>query len=192
MDSKGPENFEPDEWVDMYGDYLYRCAVGYVRDRSLAEDMVQETFLAALKSSSSFTGQSSQKTWLVGILKHKVVDHYRKTNRFNHSFDIDDGAISGGTGGVGAGPNVSEFPNRQGDPDAMAERAAFWDLLTKGLEGLSPHIASAFALHEIDQLNSQDICDMLGISRANLWVMLHRARKYLRQHFESNGFHNAA
>src|SRR5215467_13312616 len=187
MDSKGSESFEPDTWVDMYGDYLFRCAVGYVRDHSLAEDLVQETFLAALKSSSSFTGQSSQKTWLVGILKHKVVDHFRKTNRFSYSIDIDDLEISGGPD-----PNVAEFPNRQGDPGAIVERAAFWDLLTKGLEGLSPSIASAFAMREIDQLNSRDVCDKLGISRANLWVMLHRARKYLRQHFESNGFHNAA
>lgn len=193
MDSKGPQSFDPDTWVDMYGDYLFRCAVGYVRDRSLAEDMVQETFLAALKSSASFTGQSSQKTWLVGILKHKIIDHFRKANRFNQTLNIEENEFDRNNGVFeGYGQSASARMKRQGDPGTMVERAAFWDILTKGLAGLSPHIASAFALREIDQLNSRDVCHQLGISKANLWVMLHRARKYLRQYFESNGFNNAA
>jgi RNA polymerase sigma-70 factor, ECF subfamily len=189
MGDKGPQKFDPDTWVVMYGDYLFRCAVGYVRDRSLAEDLVQETFLAALKSSASFTGQSSQKTWLVGILKHKVIDHFRKVNRFNQAFDNAEGE-SGRTGDA-LDPGSSASTNRHFDPEIMAQRAAFWDLLMKGLAGLSPHIASAFALREIDQLNSRDVCSKLGISEANLWVMLHRARKHLRQYFESKGFNIA-
>jgi RNA polymerase sigma-70 factor, ECF subfamily len=193
MDSKGPQSFDPDTWVDMYGNYLYRCAVGYVRDRSLAEDMVQETFLAALKSSASFTGQSSQKTWLVGILKHKIIDHFRKANRLTQPFDIEVNGFDRKREVVEVhGQEASVRMNRHADPGTMAERAAFWDMLTKGLAGLSPHIAAAFSLREIDQLNSRDVCNQLGISKANLWVMLHRARRYLRQYFASNGFDNAA
>jgi RNA polymerase sigma-70 factor, ECF subfamily len=193
MDSKGPQSFDPDTWVDEYGDYLFRCAVGYIRDRSLAEDMVQETFLAALKSSASFTGQSSQKTWLVGILKHKIIDHFRKANRFYQSFNIEQNDFDSVNGTFdGSEQSSSARMSRQADPGTMVERAAFWDILTKGLAGLSPHVASAFALREIDQLNSRDVCHRLGISKANLWVMLHRARKYLRQYLESNGFNNVA
>jgi RNA polymerase sigma-70 factor (ECF subfamily) len=194
MDNKGPQMLDPNMWVDRYGDYLFRCAVGYVKDHSLAEDIVQETFLAALQSSASFTGQSSPATWLVGILKHKVMDHFRKTKRCVQPFEedptqskwADDSRESELRKGIMAAAHD------QTDPGMMAERAEFWDVLTKGLTALSPQVASAFALREIDQLSSTDICRKLGVSEANLWVMLHRARKHLRDYFETNGFKNHA
>ncbi|HKK02115.1 MAG TPA: sigma-70 family RNA polymerase sigma factor, partial [Desulfuromonadales bacterium] len=69
------------DWVDKYGDFLYRFAMSRVGDVQLAEDLVQETFLAALKTSSSFAGRSSERTWLVSILKRKIIDHYRQSWR---------------------------------------------------------------------------------------------------------------
>src|SRR5512145_2289034 len=71
----------PDDWVEAYGDYLFNFAVGQLRDASVAEDLVQDTFLAALKARNRFGGQSSERTWLVGILRHKIYDHLRHTCR---------------------------------------------------------------------------------------------------------------
>src|SRR5262245_53041992 len=68
-------------WVDQHGDYLFRFAVFRLRDRTAAEDVVQETFLAALRSYEKFAGRGSERTWLVGILKHKIIDHFRRTSR---------------------------------------------------------------------------------------------------------------
>ena len=80
---------DPAAWVDDYGDYLLQYALSYVRDKQIAEDIVQETFLAALQSQKTFAGQSSLKTWLGGILKHKAIDYYRKTRR-NFQLEEDD------------------------------------------------------------------------------------------------------
>ena len=72
---------EPQKWVDLYGDQLYGYAYVRVQDRMVAEDLVQETFLAALAASDGFEGRSSEKTWLTAILKHKIIDHFRKLGR---------------------------------------------------------------------------------------------------------------
>src|SRR5215468_1457294 len=71
----------PEDWVEAHGDYLFNFAIGQVRDAGVAEDLVQETFLAALKGRDRFAGQSSERTWLVGILRHKIYDHLRHTCR---------------------------------------------------------------------------------------------------------------
>ena len=78
METREPQCFDSDSWVDMHGDYLFRCALRYVQDRSLAEELVQETFLAALKSQEEILGEAAQKVWLMGILKHRVFDHCRR------------------------------------------------------------------------------------------------------------------
>ncbi|MDX2445696.1 MAG: sigma-70 family RNA polymerase sigma factor, partial [Desulfobacterales bacterium] len=72
---------DPETWVDHYGDYLYRFALSRLRDSVAAEDLVQETFLAALHARENFKGHSSFTTWLAGILKHKIIDHFRKESR---------------------------------------------------------------------------------------------------------------
>ena len=75
------ETTSPGQWVDAHGDYLFNFAVGQIRDPSVAEDLVQETFLAAFKARARFAGNSSERTWLVGILRHKIYDHLRHTCR---------------------------------------------------------------------------------------------------------------
>src|SRR6266566_3801634 len=76
-----PEATTPGDWVETHADYLFNFAIGQVRDTGVAEDLVQETFLAAIKSQDGFSGRSSERTWLVGILRHKICDHLRKTCR---------------------------------------------------------------------------------------------------------------
>ncbi|TPW01176.1 MAG: RNA polymerase sigma-70 factor, ECF subfamily, partial [bacterium] len=80
---------DPQTWADQHGDYLFRCAMLRVRDRELAEEIVQDTFLAALQARGRFAGRSSERSWLVGIMKHKIVDQFRKTVRETPTEDLD-------------------------------------------------------------------------------------------------------
>lgn len=182
--------FDPNTLVDQYADCLFRYALSHVRDRSRAEDMVQETFLAALESYSTFHGQSSMKTWLLGILKHKIVDDFRKNWRQAQFTAADTEAD------LAEGPSLPFSPvasddrfistEWRADPQASIERKAFWKLLGEGLAGLNSRTATAFALREIEQLSARDVCQRMQISESNLWVMLHRARRHLRECFELN------
>jgi RNA polymerase sigma-70 factor (ECF subfamily) len=194
MADRGPEFAEqlvdPTTWVDEYGDYLLRYALSFVRDKQLAEDLVQETFLAALQSRSSFRGQSSEKTWLIGILKHKAIDHYRKTRRHSQfedgeDADLQDGFVNSGKW-VGFWQTGLEPRDWQFNPQRSAEQSAFRGILDGCLSQLSPRIAMAFQLREIDQRDTAEICLELNISESNLWVMLHRARLCLRRCIESH------
>lgn len=180
--------FDPDTLVDQYADCLFRYALLHVRDRSLAEDMVQETFLAALESHGGFAGQSSLKTWLMGILKHKIIDHFRKTWRQAQLPTLDMEANGRRVADMNDAP--LPFDDRfvsiawQTDPQAKIEQKAFWRLLAKSLAGLNSRTATAFALREIEQLSTRDVCERMHISESNLWVMLHRARRHLKECFE--------
>src|SRR5260221_4802230 len=80
---------DPERWVELYGDYLFKYALMRLRDAAKAEDAVQETFLAALNGGKTFQGRSAEKSWLVGILKNKVCDHYRKASRETSFTDME-------------------------------------------------------------------------------------------------------
>src|SRR5688572_3118325 len=81
LDVKATSTTSPDRWVETHGDYLFNFAIGQVRDAGIAEDLVQDTFLAAFKARERFAGESSDRTWLVGILRHKICDHLRRACR---------------------------------------------------------------------------------------------------------------
>src|SRR5438874_1815080 len=80
---------DPEHWVEEHGDYLFKYALSRLRDPGKAEDMLQETFLAALKGRKTFRGQSAEKSWLVGILKNKICDYYRKASRETSFTDLE-------------------------------------------------------------------------------------------------------
>ncbi len=185
---------EPERWVDQHGDSLYRYALMRLRDRELAEDIVQETFLAALKARDRFAGQSSERTWLIGILKHKIVDHFRRSSREVAlgdeellSGDIEDAFRE-------TGEWIGHWKERQGpmewaaDPRATLEKKEFWAIFERCLSDLPPRLAQVFMLRELDELSTEEICQTMNISANNLWVMLHRARAQLRQSLEVNYF----
>lgn len=173
---------DPNDWIDRYGGYLFKYALLRLQDPELAEDLIQEALLAALQARQTFTGRSSEKTWLVGILKHKIIDHIRRVSRrrtvgevelspaeLERSFD------PLGHWAEGMGP--IEWGKK---PDLLFEQKEFWGVLEQCLSQLSPRQARAFTLREMDGLSSQEICKVLNVSATNLWVMLHRARKQLR------------
>jgi RNA polymerase sigma-70 factor, ECF subfamily len=179
-------NIDPAVWVDEHGDCLFRFALLRLRDDSLAEDLVQDTLLSAIQSLKSYGGKSSERTWLIGILKHKIVDYYRKNARqiqltqedtdlsdFDHFFKRDD--EWDGHWRVNLRPvEMSETPE-----DAL-ERTEFWEVLNNCMSALPSRVASVFTLREMDGLTGEEICEILSLSSNNFWVMMHRARMQLR------------
>ena len=181
-------------WLDEHGDYLYKYAVFRLRDDTAAEDCVQETFLAALRAYEKFEGRGSERTWLVGILKHKIIDHFRKVEREAPiGEDVEEGPehleYFERTDQWAGHWNADRAPSDwHATPAELIERADFWKVFNDCLTPLPQRTVSAFTLREVDGLKSEEICEILGISANNLWVMLHRARLHLRNCLEVNWF----
>ena len=185
---------DPECWVEEYGDYLFKYALVRLRDSTKAEDMVQETFLAALRGGNKFGGRSAERGWLVAILKHKILDYYRKSNRETSFTDLDfysdeesdrftpDGLSAGGWVHQ-LGP--MEWPS---DPGAGLDSQAFWKIFHDCSSKLPVNVSAVFTMREVDGIESKEICKLLNISESNLWVMLHRARMALRRCLETNWF----
>jgi RNA polymerase sigma-70 factor (ECF subfamily) len=177
----GSELSNPAEWLTEHGDYLFRFAMIKLRDEHMAEDAVQETLLAALQGKQSFSGRSAERTWLVGILKHKIVDLIRKKVREPTLINVDE-PLEFGQDDVtesmfdDTGHWVTPC-NDWGSPDKVLDQKKFWAVLTECLKRLPPQLALLYSLRE-------DICKDLNISSTNSWVMLHRARLGLKQCFE--------
>jgi RNA polymerase sigma-70 factor (TIGR02943 family) len=179
---------DPEDWVDRHGDALYRYALLRVRSPDLAEDVVQETFLEAFRARSSFSGRSSERTWLVGILRHMIIDHLRIVRREPQA----------GNGLSASGMSESPFDRRGhwrvgpahwgSDPSSEMESREFWDVFNACLSKLPQGLADAFFLRELDDLGADEVQQILGITPANLWKRLHRARVCLRRCLESGWF----
>ncbi len=180
---------DPSTWVDRYGDYLFRYSLMRLRNRELAENAVQETFLAALTARRSFSGRSTERTWMVGILKHKVIDHYRKTFREKSISEIQTDEEQTVDSFYDAAGNPGKFPKDwMPDPQALLHSKEFWDTFRECLSKLPERTAAAFSMRELDDLDTPEICKELGINPTNLWVILHRARLQLRECLERNWF----
>ena len=173
---------DPQDWLEKYGDYLFRCAVLRVREQTVAEELVQETFLAALQAKERFAGKSTERSWLVGILKHKIVDYFRKSSREQTGVEADvaeEGASQLFDEG-GHWKDESSGPKEWGNPGAAVDKKEFWEAMKHCLSQLPSRTATVFAMREIDEMSSEEVCSTLNITKANLWVMLHRARSQLR------------
>ena len=176
--------------LEVQRGYLLRVARLQLRDSALAEDVVQDTLTAALTAQAGFTGKSSVKTWLTGILKHKIVDAIRRKQRepvaasmLDEEADLEDfeGLFKGG--GAWKTP-----PAEWGDPEQSLSRRQFFDIMEFCLEKLPPNTARVFMMREVMELSSDEICKELAITANNLWVILYRARMSLRECLELNWF----
>ena len=177
----------PNKWIDLYSDYLFNYTITRVNDREIAQDLVQDTFFAGLKSMKNFKGEASERTWLISILKRKIIDHYRKINsrkgkaevRMNMSFDGED--------------EGDWLEQRVADPfDKTAE-----DNLENTELGLAIHDclgklpakqAEVFKMKTLLSYDTETICNELGITASNLWVIIHRARTSLAACMEEKWF----
>ncbi|OGP75274.1 MAG: hypothetical protein A2V86_07190 [Deltaproteobacteria bacterium RBG_16_49_23] len=182
-------NLNPDTWLKDHGDYLFRYALMRLRDKTAAEETVQETFLAALKGKDQFKGQASVRTWLVGILKHKIMDYFRKSSRefsFSELASLEDPSqdLFDQNGRWKAEP----VPLRD-DPEDVLEKKEFWKAFEACISSLPKRLAQIFALREFEGLRGEEICNLLGISSTNhLGVLMFRARAGLARCLETNWF----
>ena len=168
------QELHPENWVDLYADYLFNYAVARVSDADLAKDLVQETFYAGLNSAKNFKGDAAERTWLISILKRKVIDHYRKINskkgkaevRINYSSDSD-------AEGDWLEQQVADPFSKDGDNIMENEELglAIQDCISK----LPQKQAVVFKMKTIQGMSTEDICNELDINPSNLWVMIHRA-----------------
>lgn len=171
--------------------YLLRYARLQLRNDAWAEDAVSETLLAALAKPQSFGNRSQLKTWLVGILKHKVIDILRQRQR-EVSLDAGDG-----DGGeeldalmFKADGHFASRPAEWGDPEQALKSRQFFEVLETCAEKLPAAMARVFMMREWLELSSEEICKELQLTPTNLYVQLHRARLRLRECLELNWFGN--
>ena len=189
------QGLDPGKWLDSHGDYLYRYALVRVRDAAVAEDLLQETLLAAVDGQQSHAGRSTERTWLVGIMKHKVIDHFRRVARTGQfQLNTDDESDSFEESGPWLGHWREERAPNSWTMSAgqTLESREFWETLDRCLSQLPQQMSIAFTLREIDGLTSTEICEILNITPNNLWVLLHRSRTKLRQLLEANWFSRRA
>lgn len=170
--------------------YLLRYARVRLRDPVLAEDAVQETLLASMGDSRAvFAGKSQYKTWLVGILKHKIVDVIRKRSRDRPLDAYDDVHESAGIDELfKANGRWRELPSNRGNPEKSLEDKRFWEIFERCLDMMPARTARVFMMREIAGLTSDEICKNFAISQTNLSVILHRARLSLRGCLEIKWF----
>jgi len=179
---------DPNRWVDEHGDVMFRYALSRLSRPDVAENAVQEAFVSALKGLDSFSGRSSERTWLMGILKHKIVDHFRKSSR-ETSTEEPEAPADGLSGLFDTRGRWKVGPGDWGrEPEAAFEQTEFWGVFENCLSNLPARHSRAFSLREVDGLDSSEICKVLDITETNLWVMIYRARSKLRRCLESNWF----
>ena len=179
----------PNLWVDAYADYLYRYAITRVNNSEVAEDLVQETFLAGIKGKESFLGNSNEKTWLTAILRRKIIDHYRKRSNNNQLIvDVPDERF-GKYGTMNDHWLDEKAPQEWAiAADHEFENKEFNSILKACIDHLPDNWASCFILRIMEEMKSDEVCKELNISPSNLWVMLHRARLQLRDCLEKGWF----
>jgi RNA polymerase sigma-70 factor (ECF subfamily) len=184
------------EWVSLYGDYLYSIALLKTNQKEVAEDLVQETFLSAIKSIHSFRQESSEKTWLVAILKNKIIDYYRKKNIFsdvdeylektedvffNHYFQADEYNAEHWVGG--------EMPAHwKTQTEESLNHSEFNAILELCIQKMPKKLIPVFIARYVEEEDSDKICKDFEISPSNYWVMLHRAKILMRKCLEQNWF----
>lgn len=166
----------PDIWVDEYGDYLFRYAKSRLRDPNSAEEVVQETFLAGVRYSEQFAGRGSERGWLMGILKRKIIDHIRVRNKHNKAAPYEDEHDPSEQLFDANGKWKPGAINWSPPPGQQIETQELQAVVHECMQTLPENQAAVFVLSVMEELDSDDICRELDITPANLWVRMHRAR----------------
>jgi len=183
----GNNDLNPQTWLEEYGDYLFSYGLLRVKDTHLAEDLVQETLLAAISAKNTFSHQSATRTWLIGILKHKLIDHFRRQGCEVAVGDLVD---------QDEGDNLDDFFRANGrwiekpdvfpGPESAFQQKEFWKIFQKCLSGLKPKQAEVFLAKEIYGMSNEDICKDFALRSTNVWVIMHRARLSLNRCLKIN------
>lgn len=179
------QTINPENWNLSYREYLIRFALQRISDYGTAEDLVQDTFLSGWNARESFRGDCNERTWLTGILRNKIIDHYRKTGRRPSvlTTDLDAAARDENEAfsWIDQQPDLS-LTNR---PEAETEKHEFLEDLEKAVTALPEKMGRAYEMRELQGRSTDEITDELHISKANLWVLIHRAKQTLSEELDS-------
>ena len=175
--AENTHQINPDKWVDSYSHYLFNYAIVRVNDREVAKDLISETFLAGLRSMKYFKGEATERTWLISILKRKIIDHYRKINSKKGQAEVKINYTDGDHEGEWLEEKVADNFEQSAEDELVNNElgAAIYNCLDK----INPKHAQIFKMKTIDNFDTEVICNEFGISASNLWVIIHRARTAL-------------
>lgn len=179
-------HINPSKWIELYSDYLFNYTISRVNDREIAKDIIQDTFFAALKSKKNFKGEASERTWLISILKRKIIDYYRRINsrkgqaevRMTYNTDENEGDW------------LEERVEDEGYLNAQEtlENMELGDVIYDCINKLPERQATVFKMKTILNYETEAICNELNITASNLWVIIHRARTTLAECMEKHWF----
>lgn len=177
----------PKNWVDLHSDYLFNYTFKRIDNYDIARDIVQETFLAALKAMKNFRGQANERTWLTSILKRKIIDYYRKINSKKGKAEVKFNFYEDGDNkGNWIEERVPQTWSNEAEQNIENEELK--GVLNDCVENLPEKYRTVFLLKNVQNYQTEEICNELGITSSNLWVIIHRARHQLRACLESNWF----
>ena len=179
---------DPREWVSLHGDALFRFALIRVRDQCVAEDVVQETFLAALRARETFAGQATERTWMTGILRKKIADHFRKQSRERLADDSNEQAAFDSAFFDSHRRLKTRVQAWPADVSESISNREFWRVMDECIAKLPNGVAGVFTLRDLESMDTREICKILGITATNLGARLHRARMWMRKCLERNWF----
>lgn len=176
----------PNKWIERYSDYLFNYTITRVNDREIAKDLVQETFFASLKSMKNFKGEATERTWLISILKRKIIDYYRKINSNKGKAEVRMNYIADDQEGEWLEERVAD----EGYLNALEtiENSELGDAIYDCLSKLPEKQATVFKMKTILGYETDVICNELNITPSNLWVIIHRARMQMVECLEKNWF----
>ena len=184
--SANPAFVAAERWVSQYGDVLWRFALSRTRSKEIAEEIVQETLLAAMKAFGRFAGESSEQTWLLGIAAHKIADHVRQMQRRTRQESLHEREVIGDKSTSSETPfgptgKWTIPPKQWGNTvESAAESAEMLAALRRCLDELPPQVAEAVWLRDLLGVPAADVCKALSLTATNLWTRMHRARSALR------------
>ena len=180
------EKLYPNTWVARYADYLYNYTIVRVNDHEVAQDLISETFLAGLKSKDNFKGEASERTWLISILKRKIIDHYRKKNSRKGKAEVRMSYSDEDAQGDWLEERIEDRFDKTAEDTLENEELGLAILIC--LDRLNEKQATIFKMKTIDGFDTEAICNEFNITPSNLWVIIHRARKSMADCLETNWF----
>jgi RNA polymerase sigma-70 factor (TIGR02943 family) len=183
----------PSSWLKSHGDYLFSYCMMRVNHRETAEDLVQETLISAFRSKETFRGDSSEATWLVAILKNKIIDHYRKKDvlkEANEYLEATESDFSKNFFDTDNGHWIRDKAPQSWDlaADSEIRQAEFEKILQECVHKMPSKLVPVFIARFMDDEDSETICKVHKISSSNYWVIIHRAKVLIRACLEKNWF----
>jgi RNA polymerase sigma-70 factor (ECF subfamily) len=179
---------ELSDWVKQYTKELYAWAFQKTSDRELSEDLVQETFLAAAEGMASFRRESQPKTWLYGILKNKIAEHYRKFLRQGITTSLPSDDVSTFFGSNGRWNKAARPQTWEGEVENLTDLPAFNKVFDGCIEHLPATMNACIRLKFLDEKKGKQICQELGLTSTNYWQLIHRGKLHLRDCLEKYWF----